>query len=63
MDRSVALSKLPDPYAAAIRLRELGLDREIAAQLGIPEEAVPPLLEIADAKLALLLMVDGSDTS
>ena len=47
------LTSLPAAYAAALRLRAEGAsDSVIAATLDIDEQAVAPLLEIADRKLA-----------
>jgi DNA-directed RNA polymerase specialized sigma24 family protein len=48
-----ALHSLPPGYADVLRLRALGLDRgAIAAAIGVPREAVDPLLKVAAAKLA-----------
>jgi len=56
MDRAQALELLPESYARALTLRERGsCADDIAMELGIVVEAVPPLLRIADAKLARLL--------
>lgn len=56
MDRDQALTALPVPYARALRLRAAGLDHAgLADHLGVPLEAVGPLLGIAEAKLARLL--------
>jgi hypothetical protein len=56
MDRAVALTQLPDLYAAALRLRDTGLDEEgIGRLLAAPPEAVPRLLGIAEARLRALL--------
>ena len=55
MDRERALSALPDIYAAALRLRDAGLDdASIAGRPDMAPEAVGPLLRIAAAKLAAL---------
>ena len=49
------LARLPDAYAAALRLRRQGLDdRAIAEQLELEPQAVGPLLRLAEAKLAAL---------
>jgi hypothetical protein len=49
------LAQLPETYAAVLRLREQGLDEPaIAAALSVDAEAVGPLLQVADAKLAAL---------
>jgi DNA-directed RNA polymerase specialized sigma24 family protein len=46
------LDDLPEAYATALRLRDLGCsDEMIADRLGIEPEAVAPLLRIAVAKL------------
>lgn len=55
MIRDQELDQLPAAYAAALRLRAAGADDAgIAARLGLPPEAVPLLLTIAEAKLARL---------
>jgi hypothetical protein len=46
---------LPEPYAEALRLHDLGRDHAIAGSLGIEPEAVASLIELAEAKLARLL--------
>lgn len=59
MNRDEALALLPAAYATALRLRHAGADHAaIAARLDLPVEAVPILLNIADAKLARLLHDD-----
>lgn len=56
MDLAEALEELPEVHAAVIRLHRGGMDAAgIAAELGIEVEAVPPLLRVAEAKLASLL--------
>ncbi|HEU5160986.1 MAG TPA: hypothetical protein VFU43_28575 [Streptosporangiaceae bacterium] len=56
MDRADALELLPETYARALTLRGRGASpADIAGELDIVVEAVPPLLRIADAKLARLL--------
>lgn len=56
MDRKRARAELPEAYAAALRLRACGVPApQIAAQLGLEPEAVPPLLRLAEAKLAALV--------
>lgn len=56
MDRTQAMAELPEAYATALRLRDDGLnDAGIAVQLGIPGEAVGPLLRLAVAKLDRVL--------
>ena len=47
------MAALPLPYAIALRLREAGADRALIAHaLGIEDEAVPTLLDVAQRKLA-----------
>jgi DNA-directed RNA polymerase specialized sigma24 family protein len=59
MDHEQALRELPDVYAAALRLRDAGLDEAaIATRLEMPLEGVPSLLQIAAAKLAAVLSED-----
>lgn len=48
------LRRLPEPYAEALRLHDMGQDGAIAERLGIEPEAVGPLIELAEAKLARL---------
>lgn len=56
MDESSALSALPAPYAAALRLRDRGgRAGDIAAATGVPEDAVAALLEVGQRKLSELL--------
>ena len=53
--RGAPLLQLPVAYAVALALRDAGLPTdEIAARLGLPEESMPTLLAIADAKLSSL---------
>jgi DNA-directed RNA polymerase specialized sigma24 family protein len=55
MDEESVLARLPEAYAAALRLRRQGLDEgAIADQLGLERQAVGPLLRLAEAKLAAL---------
>ena len=62
MDRERAIEQLPETYSAALRLRGRGFDDDaIAAALSLTPEAVPPLLLIADAKLALLVAQDSDE--
>jgi DNA-directed RNA polymerase specialized sigma24 family protein len=59
MDQATALSQLPETYANALRLRDAGLrDEAIARRLGVPEEAIAPLLRLAEAKLTRLMVSD-----
>ena len=63
MDRATALSRLPEAYAEALRLRDAGHDSEvIATRLAIPVEAIAPLLRLAEAKLTHLLASDEPPT-
>ena len=56
MDLELALATLTPAYAEALRLRDQGADpRAIAMHLELPVEAVPNLLELAQAKLDTLL--------
>jgi hypothetical protein len=56
VDREQALDQLPETHATALRLRSRGFDDDaIAATLAVAPEAVPQLLQVADAKLAALL--------
>jgi predicted DNA-binding protein (UPF0251 family) len=51
-----ALLQLPAAYSLALRLRDAGLSEGLMAErLGIEAEALSPLLEIAEAKLAAIL--------
>jgi hypothetical protein len=55
MDEESVLARLPEAYAAALRLRRQGLGEEaIAAQLELEPQAVGPLLRLAEAKLVAL---------
>lgn len=59
MDRAAAIEDLSPRYGEAVRLAEAGHDHDsIAAQLEVAPESVPALLEIAEAKLARLLLAD-----
>lgn len=56
MDLATAMNELPEVHAAALRMHRAGTDdAEIARKLGIEPEAVAPLLQVAEAKLASLL--------
>lgn len=55
MEREEALRLLPLAHATALRLRDAGAtDAVIATALGIEPEAVAPLLQVAETKLAAL---------
>ena len=59
MDRATALSRLPEAYAQALRLRDAGLsDAAIAHQLGVPAEGIAMLMRLGEAKLAHLMADD-----
>ena len=56
VDEALALARLPDVYAAALRLQAAGADElVIAEELGMEREAVEPLLRVAVAKLDALM--------
>jgi hypothetical protein len=56
MDLAKALDELPEAHAAGIRMHRAGMDAAaIATVLHIEKEAVAPLLQVAEAKLAVLL--------
>ncbi len=56
MERELALGELPTALAVALRMRDANAhDEAIAAALGIPLSGVPPLLEVARAKLTAVL--------
>jgi DNA-directed RNA polymerase specialized sigma24 family protein len=62
MNRETALETLTPAYAEALRLRDEGVDHAtIAARLGLPVEAVPNLLELAQAKLDTLLVLPAAE--
>ena len=55
VDRDARIRRLPLALAIGLRLHEAGAaDTLIAAGLGIEPEGVPPMLELAKAKLARL---------
>lgn len=61
MDRPQAIERLPEAYAVALLLTDAGFDEPAVARvLHVEVEAVPPLLDLARAKLASLLD-DGDD--
>ncbi|MDT2006715.1 hypothetical protein FXW78_22720 [Rhodococcus opacus] len=54
--REQALRRLPQPYSLALRLRDAGVaDDQMCNYLDIDAHALPPLLELADAKLTAAL--------
>jgi DNA-directed RNA polymerase specialized sigma24 family protein len=61
MDRAAALTRLPETYAQALRLRDAGLSEDsIASRLGVPTEAMTLLLRLAEAKVARLMAAPES---
>ena len=51
-----AMRHLPGTYSLALRLRDAGLTDELIAEcLAVEQEALKPLLDVAEAKLAALL--------
>ena len=63
MDRSAAIDRLPEAYAAALRLYDAGNDDQaIADQLHLPTEAVGPLLRVATAKLNSIFAANEEGT-
>jgi len=55
-DRAEAIGMLPPPYAIALRLRDSGVpDHVMAEALGVDLLSLPPLLDLAEAKLATIL--------
>jgi len=62
MNRETALATLTPAYAEALRLRDQGVDHAaIARALDLPLEAVPHLLELAQAKLDTLLVLPAGE--
>lgn len=56
--RAEALRHLPDTYSLALRLRDAGLPAQLIAEcLAMEPEALDPLLDVAEAKLAAILRV------
>jgi DNA-directed RNA polymerase specialized sigma24 family protein len=60
VDRASAIARLPEAYAAAIHLHDVGSDDQIADRLGIDPAGVPALLRLAEAKLGRLLDSEGT---
>ena len=54
-EREAGLRRLPTSYSLALRLRDAGVDDSvICTYVSIEPEALPTLLELAEAKLAAL---------
>ncbi len=54
--RAEVIRHLPGAYSLALRLRDAGLDDELIAEcLAVEREALEPLLDVAEAKLAAIL--------
>jgi DNA-directed RNA polymerase specialized sigma24 family protein len=63
MDRNTAIDRLPEAYAAALRLQDEGHDdNAIAARLDLTPAAVGPLLRVATAKLHTILAAGEEGT-
>jgi hypothetical protein len=54
VDRARLIRRLPEPYAETLRLLDSRHGEAIAERLGIEPEAVGPMIELAEAKLARL---------
>ena len=53
---------LPPPYAIALRLRDLGVpDHVVAEALDVDPLSLPPLLDLAEAKLASIMRSRGTE--
>ncbi|MGH3920048.1 MAG: hypothetical protein ACRDRY_02840 [Pseudonocardiaceae bacterium] len=56
LQRAEAIRHLPGAYSLALRLRDAGLADELIAEcLAVEREALEPLLDVAEAKLAAIL--------
>ncbi len=54
--RAEAIRHLPGVYSLALRLRDAGVTDELIAEcLAVEREALEPLLDVAEAKLAAIL--------
>lgn len=63
MDRSTAIDRLPQAYAAALRLQDEGHDdNAIADRLEMTPAAAGPLLRVASAKLHAILAAGEEGT-
>jgi len=62
MDRDTQIRRLPLALAIGLRLHEAGAaDTLIAVGLGIEPEGVPPMLELARAKLGKLTAAEPAE--
>jgi hypothetical protein len=60
LDVQAAVRSLPDAHLLVLRAALIGCDeQQLAALLGVPEESVRPLLQIAAAKLGTSLAEPG----
>jgi hypothetical protein len=60
MDRESAIDQLPTLHSAAIRLQDDGHSNHvIAVAVGIDDDEVPTLLQIAESKLAYLMSTES----
>lgn len=58
--RRAALDRIPLPHSEALRLREAGISDDLVAPIvGVEEEALPALMDIADEKLRAVLDREG----
>jgi DNA-directed RNA polymerase specialized sigma24 family protein len=56
LDRDEALAKLSEVHAAVLHWQSQGLDHpSMASRLGLDEEAIGPLIKLAEAKLQNVL--------
>lgn len=56
IERAAAMRHLPAVYSLALRLREAGVADELIAKcLAVEREALDPLWDVAEAKLAAIL--------
>jgi hypothetical protein len=59
--RAATLARLPLPYATALRLRDAGIDDVVIAEcIDVDLDALPMLMEVAEAKLAAAEQDDRS---
>jgi len=61
--RTAALRRLPRVYSLAIRLQAAGLSEDLISEcLSVEQEALGPLLELAEAKIQSILRTEGAAT-